>query len=209
LPVAIKFGDSRDVQYTFQPGDAKYAELYLDGYINEYDLSVIANVNPILSGSGGPSFRYKGWWLGVYFNFRYGNDIINKARLSLESMNTYSNQSKAVLGRWRAPGQVADIPRAVLNNPYNTLGSDRFVEDGSFIRLKAITLKYDFDNSIVQKLYLNNLSCFVTCRNLFTLTNYKGADADIMLNRPWSENGYDNNYTSITKEFTFGLNIGI
>jgi hypothetical protein len=209
-PMNLRCGTSSSY-YIFQGGDAKYADLNHDGYINASDITTIGNVNPIFTGSCGPSFRYKSLWLGIYFNFRYGNDIVNMARMSLETMNDYDNQSKAVLKRWRIQGQSEPgmLPRAQLNNRFNSLGSDRFIENGSFLRLKAIILKYEFGDTMIKKLHLNNLSCYITCRNLFTVTDYQGADPDIMLNKTWDKLGYDNNYSAVTKEFTFGINVGI
>jgi TonB-dependent SusC/RagA subfamily outer membrane receptor len=214
VPKGMSFGYP-SVDYTFQAGDAKYADLNYDGNINEADVTKIGDVNPFLTGSFGPSFRYKGLWLGIFFNFRYGNDIVNIARMNLENMYSYDNQSVAVLNRWKKPytnpNEAPDdiLPRALYGYGYNWLGSDRFVENGSFLRLKAITLKYEFGDAMIKKLHLNNLSCYVTCRNLFTVTDYQGADPDIMLNKTWDKLGYDNNYSAVTKEFTFGINVGI
>jgi hypothetical protein len=104
---------------------------------------------------------------------------------------------------------VTDVPRALNGAGYNWLGSTRFVEDGSFIRIKAITLKYELPNAVVKRLHLSSLSCFITCRNFYTFSNYKGADPDIMLNNYWYYNGFDYNYAAKTKEFTFGINVGI
>lgn len=196
--------------YVFQEGDAKYADLNYDGVMDGSDITEIGNANPILTGSGGPTIRYKGWWLGVYFNFRFGNDIVNRARMDLESMYTSDNQSSAVLKRWRKSGDITDIPRALYNKGYNFLGSDRFVENGSFLRLKAITLKHQFADVLVKKLHLSSLSCYFTCKNMFTITKYEGADPDISLyNSSWNNYGYDYNYTPQSMEFSFGLNVGI
>lgn len=195
--------------YTFQAGDARYADQNYDGVIDASDLVSLGNSNPILTGSFGPGFRYKSWWLGCYFNFRLHNKIINMARLELEDMANANNKSSAVLNRWRAQGQVADIPRAMYGSPVNSLGSDRFVEDGSFLRLKALTLKYQLPLEDARKLGLSNLSAYITGRNLFTFTHYKGADPDIWLNNDWQSQGTDNNYMPAIKEVILGISFGL
>jgi hypothetical protein len=195
--------------YTFSAGDARYADQNYDGIIDASDLISLGNSNPTLTGSFGPGFRYKSWWLGCYFNFRLHNKMINMARLELEDMSNKDNKSSAVLNRWRAQGQVADIPRAIYGIPFNTLGSDRFVEDGSFLRLKALTLKYELPLEDAKKLGLSNVNFYITCRNLVTFTRYKGADPDIWLNNDWQTQGTDNNYTPALKEFIFGISFGL
>jgi len=195
--------------YQFQGGDAIYADINYDGIIDEKDVSNIGNANPKYTGSGGPSLRYKGWWLGIYFDFRFGNDIVNMTRMNLENMYGFDNQTTATANRWRKEGEITNIPRALMNYGYNWLGSTRFVEDGSYLRLRAITLKHDFSKKIINKLHLDHLSLFVSVRNVFTLTNYNGPDPAISLNTDWQNYGFDNNYISPLQEFTFGIDIGI
>lgn len=195
--------------YTFQAGDARYADQNYDGVIDASDLVSLGNSNPILTGSFGPGFRYKSWWLGFYFNFRLHNKIINMARLELENLSNKDNKSSAVLNRWRTQGQITDIPRAMYGSQVNSLGSDRFVEDGSFLRLKAITLKYQLPLEYAKKLGLSNLSAYITGRNLFTFTHYKGADPDIWLNNDWQSQGTDNNYMPAIKEVILGISLGL
>lgn len=204
LPVYTKFQNG----YTFEIGDARYADVNHDGIINSSDIVYLGDANPYFTGSGGPSFRYKGWWVGVYFNFRLHNKIINMARMSLEDMTSKSNQSTAVLNRWRAPGMITDMPRACLNNPVNGLGSDRFVEDGSFLRLKAITLKYQLSETFVKKIHLHSLEVYFIGNNLLTFTHYTGADPEIWLYDQGSNLGTDNNYTPRVQTYTVGINVG-
>ena len=205
IPVYTKFNSI----YTFQGGDAKYADQNFDGIINASDIVYLGDANPYFTGSGGPSFRYKGWWLGIYFNFRLSNKIINMARMSLEDMNSKSNQSIAVLNRWRAPGMQADLPRACLNNPVNSLGSDRFVENGSFLRLKTITLKYQLPETFVKNLHVKGLEFYAIGSNLMTFTHYTGADPEIGLYGKGSDIGTDYNFVPRFKEFTFGVNVDL
>ena len=215
IPIYFDYG-VRD--YAFQPGDASYDDLNHDGNINEADIMKIGNAKPKISGTGGLSIQYKNWWLGTFFNFREGNDIVNLARMHLESMGisadgydnvNIDNQSKEVFKRWRKSGDDTNIPRPLLGYGYNVLGSSRFVEDGSFIRLKVITLKHEVSKKITSLMHLNSLSFYITAKNLFTHTSYQGADPDISLNTRWFDYGFDDNYIAPNREFTLGVTVGI
>lgn len=195
--------------YHFQGGDMIYFDNNHDGYINREDYLNIGNAAPKLSGTITPTLRIKNWWLGSFFNFNYGNDIINFSRAYLEGMYNANNQTKNTLKRWKQPGDLTNIPRALYRTGYNWIGSSRFVEDGSFLRLKAITLKYTVPEAITKKIHLKNLSCYLTGKNLFTWSKYTGADPDINLNTNWTDFGVDYNYRSPIHEVTFGINVGI
>ncbi|MFB6342738.1 hypothetical protein ACE1ET_13500 [Saccharicrinis sp. FJH62] len=207
-PIYITY-KANDINYIFQGGDAKYQDQNFDGTIDENDVVVIGDARPLLSGTFGPDITFKRFWLGTFFNFSYGNDIVNLARMNLENMYTLSNQTITTLDRWKKPGEVTDVPRAVSHFSYNWLGSTRFVEDGSFLRLKALTLKYALPEHIREKLNLKKLSFYATAKNLFTWTKYKGANPDINLNTDWYSYGFDSNYAVPIKEIVFGVNIGI
>ncbi|MEP3837832.1 MAG: SusC/RagA family TonB-linked outer membrane protein [Algibacter sp.] len=193
--------------YEFKAGDARYEDINKDGNIDRLDVVYLGNANPLLYGGFGPNIRYKNLSLNAFFNFRYNQKIINIARMNSESMDSYDNQSTAVLRRWRAEGDVTDIPRAVLNSPVNTLGSDRFLEDGSFLRLKYVTLKYNLPKPFIQKLNFTNASVYVTGTNLLTFTEYSGADPETGNSSNWQQLGYDNNQTPRSQEITVGLNL--
>ncbi|MCD6355515.1 MAG: SusC/RagA family TonB-linked outer membrane protein, partial [Prolixibacteraceae bacterium] len=131
--------------YQFRGGDAKYADLNYDGKIDAQDMTYLGDSNPLFLGSVGSFFKYKGFSFKTQFYYRYGFDIVNAAGMRIENMNSKNNQSKAVLYRWRTQGDNFDgiIPRAVASSSVpNTLGSDRFVEDASYIRFKNLTLSY-------------------------------------------------------------------
>lgn len=193
--------------YVFQPGDAIYEDVNHDGNINYLDVVYLGNANPKFTGGFGPSITYKNFKFNVFFNFRYGYDIVNAARMNTENMYGYGNQSTAVLHRWRREGDVTDIPRALIGYGYNWLGSDRFVEDGSFVRVKYITFRYDFKPEFLQKIRMSQLGCFVTLENLFTFTKYTGQDPEVTYrgSDPFSI-GYDESLTPPLRSFTLGLN---
>jgi TonB-linked SusC/RagA family outer membrane protein len=195
--------------YVFQPGDAMYEDVNHDGSIDGSDVVWLGDSNPRLSGGFGPTVTYKNLTVNIYFHYRLGNDIINRTKMNLESMYNANNQSTAVLRRWRNEGDVTDIPRALYFRGYNYLGSDRFVEDGSFLRLKYITLSYRLKNA-AKKLGLNSLSAYCTINNLYTWTNYSGQDPEVTIksttNNRWAI-GYDDSRTPPTKGFTIGLDV--
>lgn len=166
--------------YVFQPGDAMYEDINKDGNINYMDIVYLGNSNPMFTGGFGLSVTYKkNLKLSTFFNFRYDYDIINGTQMNSTNMYRYENQSTAVLRRWRNPGDVTDIPRALYATGYNWLGSDRYVEDGSFLRFRTVTLRYTFPKSSLDKLKIKNLSAYVTAENILTWTKYTGQDPEI------------------------------
>jgi Outer membrane cobalamin receptor protein len=168
------------VDYVFQPGDAKYEDINHDGVIDQKDIVYLGNSNPKLTGGFGFSLGYnKSLKLSAFFNYRQGADMINGTKMNTTDMLSYNNQSTAVLRRWRKEGDVTDIPRALYGSGYNSLGSSRYVEDASFLRLRTVTLKYDFSKALLDRLKINGLSTYVTVENLLTFTKYTGQDPDV------------------------------
>lgn len=208
-PVPMVY-DFENTRYFFQLGDAMYEDVNHDGNINASDIVYLGNANPKFTGGFGSMISYKNFSFNSFFYFRYGNDIINRTKMYGEAMHNYDNQLKSTLRRWRRPGDETDIPRAMMNSGYNWVGSDRFVEDGSFLRLKYITLTYRVPNKFAQKLYCKNIRMSVTANNLLTFTNYSGQDPEITIKS--SDDivytvGYDDSNTPRAKEVTFILAI--
>ncbi|MGJ7030129.1 SusC/RagA family TonB-linked outer membrane protein [Niabella hirudinis] len=167
------------VDYVFQPGDAMYEDTNHDGVIDQKDIVYLGNSNPKLTGGFGFSVSYNSRLkLSTFFNYRQGLDIINGTKMNTTDMLGYNNQSMAVLRRWRNEGDVTDMPRALYGSGYNSLGSSRYVEDASFLRLRSLTLKYDFGDGL-QRIGIRNLGTYVTVENLFTFTRYTGQDPDV------------------------------
>lgn len=196
----------------FNGGDAMYQDINHDGQINELDIVYLGNSLPKLTGGFGFTLNYGHWRLATQFNYRVDYDVYNLARLNVESMNSNYNQSQAVNYRWRKEGNGGYgqyIPRALASfytANYNTLVSDRFIEDGSFLRLNYLQLSYTFDSKLIKKWHLNQLKLYASARNLFCLTKYSGVDPEV---------GYggmsistDNaNTPGHARSYTFGLNI--
>ncbi|PQV48948.1 TonB-linked SusC/RagA family outer membrane protein [Jejuia pallidilutea] len=193
--------------YEFRPGDAMYEDINNDGNINRLDVVYLGNANPLFFGGFGPTIRYKNFQLNAFFNFRLKQKMINIARMQTESMDDFDNQNTAVLRRWRFEGDQTDIPRAVFNSPVNTLASDRFLEDASFVRLKFVTLRYNFPKEFIKKINFTNASVFLTGTNLLTFTEYSGADPETGNSRNWTQLGYDTNQTPRSQQITLGLNL--
>ena len=189
------------------PGDAKYEDVNHDGVINENDIVYLGNSNPKLIGGGGFQVRWKQLTLTTFFYGRYGQKVINSARMNLESMYGTGNQSTAVLHRWRAEGDQTDVPRALYGMGYNYLGSDRFVEDASFIRLKTLSLSYNFPKKWLKKWGITKLNAFITGYDLFTWTKYKGQDPEVKLPSASTALVMDGATTPVSKRFAFGINL--
>ena len=202
-PKNMVFNKSRE----FQAGEAMYEDVNKDGNINALDVVYLGNANPLLFGGFGPNIRYKNFQLNAFFNFRYNQKLINIARMNTESMDSYDNQSTAVLRRWRFEGDETDIPRASFNNPVNTLGSDRFMEDASFLRMKYITLRYNLPKPFINKLNFTNASVYVTGTNLLTFTKYSGVDPEGGQSNNWQDLGFDSEQTPRSEQITVGINL--
>ena len=190
------------------PGDAKYEDVNGDGVINEKDIVYLGNANPKLIFGGGFSIKWKDFTLTTLFYGRLGQKVINKARMDLENMYGKSNQSTAVLNRWRSEGDNTDIPRALYGMGYNYLGSDRFVEDATYVRLKTLTLSYNIPKKLLSKLNLGITRCnvFATGYDLFTFTGYSGQDPEVGMPTA-TKLVMDNSTTPITKRYVFGLTV--
>jgi len=195
------------ISYTFQPGDAMYEDVNHDGNINYQDIVYLGNSNPKYTGGFGSGLTYKGALkLTAFFNYRYKYDVVNGTQMITTNMYSYDNQSTATLRRWKREGDVTDIPRALYRAGYNWLGSDRYVEDASFLRFRTLTLRYNVPKKMVEKLKFKNLSTYVTVENLYTWTNYTGQDPEVTLrgSDPFRV-AADYSYTPPVKSFTIGI----
>ncbi|MBC7947711.1 MAG: SusC/RagA family TonB-linked outer membrane protein [Chitinophagaceae bacterium] len=195
------------IGYTFQPGDAMYEDINHDGNINFQDVVYLGNGNPLFTGGFGPSVSFKGQWkLTAFFNYRYKFDVVNGTKMTTTNMYTFDNQSTAVLRRWRKEGDETDIPRALYRTGYNWLGSDRYVEDASFLRFRTLTLRYTAPKKFVEKLKFKNLSGYVTVENIMTWTKYTGQDPEVTMrgSDPFRV-AVDYSFTPPVKTFTVGL----
>jgi len=198
-------------------GDAIFEDINQDGSIlRANDRVIIGNALPIHTGGITNNFSYKNFDLSVFMNWSYGNQIYNMTSAVLQAMASENNQTVNVLDRWKTQGQVTNIPRAwygasSVGGAANTDVSSRFLEDGSFLRLRTVTFGYNFSKSLIDKIHLNSLRVYVSGQNLWTYTNYSGFD-------PESQNlgnsitqptlGVDYLTQPLPRIIMFGLNLG-
>lgn len=187
------------------PGDAKYEDINGDGVIDKYDIVYIGNAMPLFTSGGGLSVRYKEFTLSSFFHGRFGNKVVNQTRINNENMYSANNQSTAVLKRWRKEGDDTNIPRALYERGYNYLGSDRFVEDASYVRLKNVSLKYALPKKLIKKWGFERLDFWVTGYDLFTWTNYSGQDPEVRLSSNILMLSVDNSSTPKAKRYAVGI----
>ena len=198
-------GSSR---YTFQGGDAMYEDINHDGQINALDIVYLGNSLPKVQGGFNLTLRYGPWSVKGRFTYRFGNKVVNLARMNLENMFTTNNQSATVNYRWRKDGDGynSPMPRAMYNAGYNWQNSDRYVEDGGFVRFQNLQIAYNFPKKLIKSWGLNNLQAYASMNNLYVWTKYSGVDPEV------SARGYnpalDNSRTPRSKQFTFTLNLG-
>ena len=184
------------------PGDIRFKDLNNDGVVNDKDRTIIGNPNPKFTFSLNNTFSYKNFDLTIFLQGSYGNDIFNANRMYTEAMSIIQNQSSAVLGRWTGEGTSNNIPRAIYGDPnQNSRVSDRYIEDGSYLKIKNINLSYTLPKAVFGQNF-NSVKIFVSAQNLVTWTKYSGFDPEVPVN------GIDNGTYPITRTVSLGLNIG-
>ena len=196
-----------DTEYEFKGGDAIYEDVNHDGNINELDIKYLGNSLPKMQGGFNITLQYDSWKLVARFNYRWGNKIINTARMGLESMYGTQNQCSSVTYRWRKDGDVTEIPRALYGTGYNYQVSSRFVEDGSFLRFNNLQISYSVPKNTVKKLGLNTLPAYVTLNNLFCWTKYTGIDPEVASGTysPATDGATTPRSKSVTASLNFGF----
>ena len=206
----VLFYDNEELtnKYEFRGGDAIYEDINHDGTINQLDIVYLGNSNPKAQGGFGFTLRYKKWTLRSSFTYRWDVDVVNSSRMSFENMSGFDNQSRAVNWRWRKEGDITEIPRAVYGsgNAYNYLGSDRYVEDASYIRLSYVQLSYSFEPEWLKKVGLKNLNVFLSADNLCFWTKYSGLEPEVASGSDGV--AYDNTKTPRSRSYTLSLSLG-
>lgn len=163
-------------------GDIVYADTNFDGEITSADRTIVGNPHPDFIFGLTNNFSYKGIDLSVFLQGSYGNDVFNGSRLFLESLQGGDNQLAAITRRWQQPGDITDIPRATTDpiaSAQNKRVSSRFIEDGSYMRVKNVTLGYTIDKKVLEKSMFTSLRVYVSAQNLFTFTKYTGLDPEV------------------------------
>jgi len=205
IRLVYNFNDGNST-YKFQGGDAIYEDVNHDGQINSLDLVYLGNSNPHLNGGFGVNLQYDNWTLKASFSYRQGVKIVNEAKMQLEKMYNAYNQSSAVNWRWRKNGDVTEIPRAMYDTGYNWLGSDRYVEDASFVRMSYVQLSYNFKQKTLKHLGIRRLNLSLSGQNLLCWSKYSGTDPE---KSPGSWGiAYDKSQTPRSKSVTLNIQVG-
>ncbi|MCO6026323.1 TonB-dependent receptor [Prevotella cerevisiae] len=201
------FQNAKDVQdHAYQagaqPGDIRFKDLNNDGVINDDDRTVIGNPNPTHLFSMSNVLSWKGFELNIYLQGVAGNKIFNANKIDLTGMSAAYNQLTDVLSRWHGEGTSNVMPRAVYGDPNgNNRISDRYVESGSYLRLKTISLSYDFPKQWLKYLTVEGARLTLSCENVATITGYSGFDPEVGVN------GIDLSSYPVSRTFNVGLNI--
>ena len=162
-------------------GNIRYRDLDHSGDLSDGDQTIIGNANAKYTFGLTNSFSYKNFTFNFFFQGIQGNQIFNATRIETEGLLEASNQTVNVLKRWENPGQVTDIPKSTFGDNTNSLISSRYIEDGSFVRLKSATIGYELPKAIITKLKLNRCFFYVTGENILTFTKYTGFDPEVSL----------------------------
>ena len=192
----------------FTAGDVNFVDKDGNGEINEKDRFIIGNPNPDIFGNISLKLHCgKNWTLATNFNYSLGNDIYNYQRAVLEGGSNFINQTTAVTRRWTTEGQVTDIPKATYSDPMgNSRFSDRWIEDGSYLKLKNVTLSYKVP---IQNEYIQGLTIWAAGNNLLTLTKYLGTDPEISCGNSVLYQGIDAGFLSSGRSFHLGVKINL
>ena len=191
----------------FKSGDMNFVDLDGNHIIDENDRTVIGDPNPDLYGNIHTTLSYKNLTLSAVFNYSLGNDIFNYQRSLLEGGTYFLNQTTAMKNRWTTEGQQTDYPRAEYKDPMgNSRFSDRWIEDGSYLRLSNLTLSYYLP---IQSTYLQGITIFGNVSNLFTITKYLGSDPDCGIAGSILTQGIDRGLLGKGRSFSMGVNINL
>ncbi|MDD4991003.1 MAG: SusC/RagA family TonB-linked outer membrane protein [Paludibacter sp.] len=191
----------------FGAGDVHFLDVVKDGIIDAKDKQVIGDPNPDLYGTISSKITFKHISLNTVFTYSVGNDIYNYYRSQLESGKNLNNQSAAMNARWTAEGQVTSQPKATYNDPLgNARFSDRWIEDGSYLKLKTITLCYDLPLKIN---FIQGLTVWLSANNLITWTKYLGVDPEVSSGNSVYYQGVDNGLLPVAKSYYLGVKLSL
>lgn len=191
----------------FQAGDVHFADLNNDGQITEADQMIIGDPNPDIYGNIFTTLQWKRLKLDVRFNYSLGNDVYNYMRSQLEGGSRFMNQTTALVRRWQVEGQQTDIPRVTFQDPMgNSRFSDRWIEDGSYLRMKAVTLSYDLP---LKSEYIQGLQLWVQGNNLLTFTKYLGSDPEFNMTSSVIGQGIDLGRLGQSRSIVAGVKLNL
>jgi TonB-linked SusC/RagA family outer membrane protein len=191
----------------YQAGDVHFVDSYEDYIIDEKDKVIIGDPNPDCYGSISNRLKYKQFTLDALFTYSYGNDVYNWQRYVLESGVLFYNQTVAMTNRWTTEGQRTSVPRTIYGDPMgNSIFSDRWIEDGSYLRLKTLMLSYEMPFNFP---YLQGITVWAAANNLYTWTKYLGSDPEFSVNNTVLSQGIDAALTPLNKSYCIGIKINL
>ena len=189
-----------------ETGDLIYEDRNGDGEITPLDKTWIGNANPKFTFGMTNNFSWKGLNLNILITGSYGNDIFNASRIETEGMTTANNQTTTVLRRWRIPGQQTDVFRS--DNPsWNVKNSTYWVEDGSYLKVKNITLSYDITSPKLKRINITRIQPYVSLQNFITWTGYSGYDPEVSQSESATQMGIDWGTYPNVRTVVVGLNL--
>ena len=199
--------DETGAKQDFKAGDMHFVDLNGDGKIDDSDKTIIGNPNPDIYGNLFARATWGNLTLSAVFGYSVGNDIYNYQRSVIEGGKNFYNQSTAMVNRWRSEGQVTNIPRISYDDEMgNSRFSDRWIEDGSYLKLRSLNLNYKVP---VSTSWLQGMQVWVEANNLFTLTKYLGGDPEMSASNAVLYQGIDTGCISAGRTFTVGLKLNL
>ncbi len=202
--------DESGAHQNFTAGDVHFVDQNGDGVIDERDKVIIGDPNPDLYGNIFATVNYKRFTLDMGFNFSVGNDVYNYQRSILNSGSTFYNQQVSEMNHWRYEGQITTLPKVAYGDPMqNNRFSDRWIEDGSYLRLKNVRLTYQIPLPESWSAYLQNLAVWAEAQNVFTVTKYTGNDPEFSIGNSVMYQGIDCGNVAQSRAFLLGLKINL
>lgn len=191
-----------------QPGDIKFRDLNMDGDVNDYDRTIIGRGFPVHVGGFTNNFHYKDFDLNIFFQWSYGNDIVNANRLIFETGNkSYLNQYASFQSRWTPENTATTMPRAggQVGYAYST----RIIEDGSYLRLKTVQLGYTLPEHFMRNVRIKSCRFYLATQNLYTWTKYSGSDPEVAIGYSALTPGFDYSAYPRARTITLGVNLSL
>ncbi len=192
----------------FKGGDVIWEDINNDNIIDNKDRQIIGNAQPDFTGGLNNDFSYKNFNLNVFFQFSYGNDIYSNLKFMRNWVFAYNNVSTNALNRWRKQGDITNYPKPTRTDPMQNTNrvSSRWIEDGSYLKLKSVSLSYKVPSRFIKRLKVSGIKAYVTAQNLITWTHYTGYDPDVS-SYSNLRLGIDDGSFPQSRTFIFGLNI--
>lgn len=204
----LQFGSPKDETHTWL-GDVRYKDLNDDQVIDEKDMTYIGSPVPDFTFGFTNTLNYKSFDLSLFLQGSYGAEIYNFLKWQLEKLdNSYNNQLATVLDRYTAENTDGSLPRFTASNSNNTYTSDRYIEDGSYLRIQNLTIGYKLPTNIISRVKMTNLRVYMSAQNLYTFTKYTGYDPEIgALDNGILLMNVDQGHYPNPRTITFGINV--